>query len=335
MAVVTLLWLSVTCACILYSFFGLPQSTQHFLSDYKNHWTTQTVLSPSFAAPKSNVWIDLTDAESAQIIDYLHVTNPTLGLTRAENATAWDNSILSMEALAPSKKDTLPFLDGDGTAPARFARVVVNQGALPQPMICEYQVGPLPITESSGMIPLTNGHTNGEHCVPNPLPYMGEMQEWFQDASLGFQDVLATLLGDVVVYGEDGVIKNLMLGGRMQRSQKTDNPHKTHLWTELHAKSSAFSLLPQGLYLQLDVTSRNMSNWEVLSCFYNGKMYGSVQELHAAAKKPGFSKSAPNINDGWVDTVDWSNANDHDDEAPPPIMIQPGIVLPNFAAGKV
>jgi primary-amine oxidase len=325
MAVVTLLWLSVTCACVLYSFFGLPSSTQHFLSDYKNHWSTQTVLTPAFAAPKPNVWIDLTDAESAQIIKYLHVTNPTLGLTSAENATSWDNAIISMEALAPFKKDTVPFLDGDGVEPPRFARVVVNQGASQQPLICEYQVGPLPITEASNMLPLTNGHTNGEHCVPNPLPGMDHMQTWFQDASLGMQDVLATLLGDVIIYGEDGIIKNLILGGRMQRSQKTDNPHHTHLWTELHSRNQAFSLLPQGLYLNIDVTSRNTSNWEVLSCFYNGKMYKSLDTLHAAAKEPGFSKSAPNINDGWVDTVDWSTANDHDDEAPPPVMIQPGM----------
>jgi primary-amine oxidase len=331
MAVITLLWLSVTCACVLYSFFGLPSSTQHFLSDYKNQWSTQTVISPTFAAPKPNVWIDLSDSESAQIIDYLHVTNPTLGLTSAENATSWDNAIISMEALAPSKKDTVPFLDGDGAVPLRFARVVVNQGASPEPMICEYQVGPLPITEASSMTPLINGHTNGEHCVPNPLPGQDAMQDWFQDASLDMQDVLANLLGDVVIYGEDGVIKNLILGGRMQRSQKTDNPHKTHLWTELHTRNQAFSLLPQGLYLQLDVTSRNTSNWEVLSCFYNGKMYDSLQALHAAASKPGFSKSAPNINDGWVDTVDWSNANDHDDEAPPPIMVQPGIYVDDLA----
>jgi len=324
MELVSLLWLFVTCACVLYSFFGLQFSPRYYF-DYKNHLPSQTTIAPSFKAAKPNIWLDLDDNEATQIIEYLHFQNPVLGLTDSKNASSWNNSIISMEALAPYKKDAVPFLDEEGAAPPRYARVVVNQGASSSAFICEYEVGPLPISASSTLSPLTNGHTNGEHCVPNPLPDMMTMQEWFQGASLGMQEVLADLLGDVVIYDDGGVIKNVMIGGRMQRSQRTDNPHHTRLWTELHTKSSAFSLLPQGLYLQLDVTSRNMSDWQILNCYYNGKMYESIDDLRAAAKQPGFQKSAPNVNDGWVDTVDWDHANEHDAEAPPPIMIQPGM----------
>ena len=319
----SIIWLSVTCVCLLAGFFSLPFSP---LTDFGHH-TDQVILKEGiavpFSAPKHNVWADLKDDEVTSVLDFLHIHTPQLNLTSAKNASSWQNSIQLLEALAPPKSGALPFLDEAGEAPARYARVVVNQGASDIPTICEYRVGPLPITAKSNIEPLK--YANGQSCVDKPLPDFSEMTSWFASAAKQYQELFVALLGSSLDSSKStGIMDQLILGGRMTRTQKTEDPRKIQLWTEVHTKSDAWSLLPQGFYLQLDVTSRNSSNWQLLKCFYNGKIYNSIDDLHRASKAAGFAKSNPNINDGWADTVDFETANVHDNEAPAPVMIQPG-----------
>jgi len=57
-------------------------------------------------------------------------------------------------------------------------------------------------------------------------------------------------------------------------------------------------------------------NWQLLKCFYNGKIYNSIEDLRRASKTAGFAKSDPNIDDSWADTADFETADTHDSEAP-------------------
>ena len=49
----------------------------------------------------------------------------------------------------PNKTDALNYLDNNGTAPSRYARATIQNGATIQPYIQEYMVGPLPVDNTT------------------------------------------------------------------------------------------------------------------------------------------------------------------------------------------
>ena len=49
--------------------------------------------SSSIVAPFVNIWAQLSNDEAAQTVAFMHA-QPDLNLTRTENATSWDNSIV-------------------------------------------------------------------------------------------------------------------------------------------------------------------------------------------------------------------------------------------------
>lgn len=68
-----------------------------------------------------------------------------LNLTDHSNSTLLrmsDNYIAHIEALRPNKTDVLSYLDSNGTVP-RYARVILNHGALEDPVVAEYSVSTL------------------------------------------------------------------------------------------------------------------------------------------------------------------------------------------------
>lgn len=56
---------------------------------------------------------------------------------------------MSMDLLQPNKTDALTYLEGNGPAPARYARATLQFNSQLQPYIQEYMVGPLPVQEGS------------------------------------------------------------------------------------------------------------------------------------------------------------------------------------------
>lgn len=54
-----------------------------------------------------------------------------------------------IDTLPPNKTDALPFIDGPGAVPAKYARVIIFEGGKPEPDSQEYMVGPLPVMNST------------------------------------------------------------------------------------------------------------------------------------------------------------------------------------------
>ena len=74
---------------------------------------------------------------------------------------SWDNKLIQVELLQPSKADALSYLNSDGPAPDRYARIVVRFGATLLPHIQEYQVGPLPVATAK-LAPLDSIYNKGK-----------------------------------------------------------------------------------------------------------------------------------------------------------------------------
>ena len=110
----------------------------------------------SFVAPFVNIWSQLSDAEAAQTVAFMHAQSE-LNLTATENATSWSNSIVvvrrhpspvltrQVETLLPNKTLALDFLSSKTGVPQRYARVSIIFGATndTNAYLREYSVGPL------------------------------------------------------------------------------------------------------------------------------------------------------------------------------------------------
>jgi len=107
---------------------------------YPRHENCTAPSDPSITAPKPNPWKPLSDIEIIDLLAWLHAPAQGLNLTAYGNASAWDNWVGVTELLAPNKTDVLPYLDGSGPAPKRYARVIISYGATENPYWQEYMV---------------------------------------------------------------------------------------------------------------------------------------------------------------------------------------------------
>lgn len=104
---------------------------------------------------------------------------------------------------------------------------------------------------------------------------------------------------------------------------------RVELWLGFWGRPSGYdaqTILPQGLYMHLDVTGRNSAAYSLLGWLYNGNYYKSLDEFKAAWSSPGFIKPERNSVTGseqWVGT-DRKGAEIPLDNLPPPISVQAG-----------
>jgi primary-amine oxidase len=73
-----------------------------------------------------------------------------------------DSYVVQVTLQHPNKTEIVPYLDGNATIPGRYARATVMFGATnsTDSYWQEYAVGPLPVTNSSNLTPLTYPFNN-------------------------------------------------------------------------------------------------------------------------------------------------------------------------------
>jgi len=117
-----------------------PRFNPRSIHLHPRHENCTAPSNPLVTAPKPNPWKPLSDTEIIDLLSWLHAPAQGLNLTAYENASAWDNWVTVTELLTPNKTDVLPYLDGSGPAPKRYARVVISYGATENPYRQEYMV---------------------------------------------------------------------------------------------------------------------------------------------------------------------------------------------------
>jgi primary-amine oxidase len=85
----------------------------------------------------------------------------------------------------------------------------------------------------------------------------------------------------------------------------------------------SISVLPLGVFLRLDVTSRNVDDWSITAWFYHDVMYDSTDAFREAVLSPGFEKPPPNSDGPWTST-DKQGDSLTMDNLPPPITMSQG-----------
>lgn len=89
---------------------------------------------PVVTAPKPNVWAQITPADNVAVWDLLHDPATGLNLTVPSNATLSDNYVHWIDTLHTNKSDVLPYIDGSGPLPPKYARAVIFLGGLEEPI---------------------------------------------------------------------------------------------------------------------------------------------------------------------------------------------------------
>lgn len=147
-----------------------------------------------FQAPHPNVWAGLTDIEAANVTRWLF-QHSGLNLTNSSKAGPWDNALLLVELNIPNKTDVLPYIDGNATAPERWAHAVLAIQATEEPTYSDILVGPLPIDNIiTTWMPLEYPYTRKTGgSIRNLDADYGTAYEFYQNISASIADITLEL----------------------------------------------------------------------------------------------------------------------------------------------
>jgi primary-amine oxidase len=83
------------------------------------------------------------------------------------------------------------------------------------------------------------------------------------------------------------------------------------------------TVLPLGVSVKFDFTSRNWDDWKATGWYAGGKFYNSTEGFRAAVFSPSFEKPLANINGNWTSTDKQGDPFPLDD-LPPPVSVSQG-----------
>lgn len=152
---------------------------------------------PAFKAPKVNVWAELTTNEADSVYDFLSDELSYLNLTKKPRSGR-DNFLFIVETLRPNKTDASSFLYDDGPTPQRWAKAAVSQNFHGEPYMVYYQIGPLPITASSKVLPLEYVFNSGSNKIRNPVQDFAAISEFGFHVAENIRDITQELIGATV-----------------------------------------------------------------------------------------------------------------------------------------
>ena len=275
--------------------------------------------SSSFHAPKRNVFAELTSHERAEVSTCFRENAGTFGLRHSTNKLDELNWISQIEVLRPNKSDVVAYFNNKFLEPDRYARVSVVQNDGNKAFLSDFMVGPLPPSNNTRIEPLV--YNSGRNYIQSSLPDITLLYMVALGIGNDVADITDDLFGARVDMLDPLGPNSLGLGARPV-SIDGDN---INLWLEFFragAGSNAASLLPQGLYVRLDIASPNPDNWTTSEWFYDGILYDDIKAFRTAWSSPNFTKVSANLDGSWTDTEDF-HAQPRGRRLRPPLSIQP------------
>nr|KIR88896.1 hypothetical protein I308_00977 [Cryptococcus tetragattii IND107] len=309
----------------------------HYRRPHRRNVVTNEVVtsasSPTISAPKDNIWSFLSNDEAAGVIAFLH-NQTALNLTAVDNAGDWDNTITVVDLLPPNKTEALSYMDGNGIKPERWAIASLLCGATEEPYAQDLIVGPLPVSEDSIYYP----YTYGTHAPDAKIRVydMDDNSEFLSDIAMSMKDIISDVLNATIETADDLADTFDIWGIDPLWHQPNENGNDQVIYwagfwrypDTIQMENSTINfdgetLLPQGLYIQTNITGRDKSKWGLIGILYGDEYYTSVDEFRAAWQNPDFKKFIPNYSGNWIGTDQAGNVMPFETEAPP-MNVQPG-----------
>ncbi|KAK4494552.1 hypothetical protein PRZ48_013908 [Zasmidium cellare] len=300
----------------------LMKSSHSNTKRYLNTTTCAQATPAAVSAPKSNIWVGLTDDEAASITNWLF-HQPDLNLTVSDKAGEWDNRLLLVELNQPNKSDVLAYIDNGGAPPARYAHVILDIRATLDPTYTDILVGPLPIQNgTTTWQPLEYPYTRKTGgSVRNLDADYDTMTAFIMNITSSISDITMNLWGGFAKGQDNDTLDVWGIDPMWQDDGKLIN--WLTFWNKATDEFDAETLLPLGLFLKVDVTGRDPSKWSFEGWLYNDIFYPTTAAFREAFYKPGFVQLAPNVEGDWARTDRRGDPLPLDD-LPAPIMTAPG-----------
>ncbi|KAH7926787.1 amine oxidase catalytic domain-containing protein [Leucogyrophana mollusca] len=272
---------------------GLKSSSNVDSSSDNSAVKTCAPASAPIAHPPApiNPWASLSLDETVQVQKWLEHPKRNLNLTRGDIAQPSDNHIYMIEAYYPSKADVFGYFSSLDPAaiPSRNARITIHHGSADKPMVKDYLVGPLPISSTTRMKPLTDiyhtedipfnarGFDARDWTVPQFFSKMAApLAEAFKDLLGG---IVAGLPNDTLITGGSGPFS---FDGSFRR-----------LWIGWRRNTPGFFLHPLNLYQYIDVSGTDPSKWEQLKVVYNHQVFDTSESFMEAFHNGSLQRIAP------------------------------------------
>ncbi|KDN47129.1 copper amine oxidase [Tilletiaria anomala UBC 951] len=278
--------------------------------------------------PDANIWASLTNDEAAAVIAFLHSDKASLNLTAAENATSWDNAISVVDLLLPNKTEALVYLDKGGPRPERWAKVSIMYGATEEPYVETIAVGPISTDNSTEMAIANLGWqtSKGEHKIRVWNMDEDRFHKYTLNISASMQDVVMDLIGLKAVGDDDDTASTWGTDPVWQQGNATDP--KIIRWVGYWANIEGFpfdsqTLLPQGIYFEVETTGRDPSKWKEMGWLYNNVYYEDKAAFRTAWSQPGFEKAAQRNTYGTWTATDRQGEPLAEDAKARPVVIAP------------
>ncbi|KAG7193608.1 uncharacterized protein KQ657_000681 [Scheffersomyces spartinae] len=293
----------------------------------------ETFTPESIEAPKPNIWAPLTVNETKSAYTIL---KDKFNLTASENATLYDNYVVWITLINPNKTDALDFLEGNKTAPLRYARAVIFFGGEdfakedePIGYWQTYQVGPL-LAENQDIEVVkmdwafTKSHFSYMQGYRDNLRWNLDFafyEELFQTDMV--KELSEDLIG-VPAYGLENSTMEVWNCDPLIFDKETNSLFS---WGTvfLDNKWSAGDILPTGLFIKTNVTGRDVSDFSVVQWVYNNVAYNTTEEFYEAWKSEEFVKlpQAPQEQE-WTNPGRAEGAETRPlDEKTSPIVVEP------------
>lgn len=254
--------------------------------DFANHIRTCRIsdAAPTTTAPKMNVWAALTSGEVAAVWEFVHNPRAGLNLTDPEEATLTDNYVYFIDTLHTNKSDVLPYLEGRGSLPAKYARVVVFEGGKDVPVSQEYMVGPLPVSVHTKLEKLDyifNGGKGG--TVPFNARYFDNKRSAASEPLLvsimtNISDITVALSG-FVYYGSSDERTNVTSTSTTPSSFDGSSAYRRILF---RYPGSASYMIPLDFFVMLDISGTDASKYFLKGFVTNSRFFPDIASLREA-----------------------------------------------------
>ncbi|GAA6007466.1 hypothetical protein JCM11491_004172 [Sporobolomyces phaffii] len=272
---------------------------------------------PTTKAPKTNIWASLSSREAASVVSFLH-NQTSLNLTASAEAGSWDNMITVIDLATPNKTESLNYVDKNSTMPNRYAVATLMFNAFEEPYLEDYLVGPLPISKNSTFSPYGFRTTKGTSRIRNHDADAEKVDEFIAKITSDVDDIVEKLLGakseTFAIWGIDPLWR--------ENDRVISWRGFFQIPTTIYDGNT---LLPQGLYLKLDITGRDPSEWRHDGWLHNNIYYPSSEAFRNAFENGKIEMTTRNdgASQSWIGT-DRDDPELPYDERPPPQQIAPG-----------
>ncbi|KIW99388.1 uncharacterized protein Z518_11376 [Rhinocladiella mackenziei CBS 650.93] len=240
---------------------------------------------PAVTAPKTNVWLPISAQDNIDVWTLLHDPATGLNLTKPEDATVTDNYVFWIDTLHTNKSDVLPYIDGDGPLPPKYARAIIFEGGKAEPDSQEYMIGPLPVSAETTVQKLDyiyNGGRGGS--VPFNARYADSIKSdavnpLIASAMGNISDITAALFDGAVYFGPSDDRTTLSTTAGTPISFDGSQGFRNVMF---RLPGSGTYLTPIDFYLLIDCPGTDPSHYSVKGYVTNEKFYPDEASLRAA-----------------------------------------------------